>query len=83
MANILASGTVYRLYHPKYQIFTGQSSSLKSGNTRFSISTKSLDFGIGTFQTQNRDTISLTTTASGEYGNPSFHKAESLPLLRF
>ncbi len=25
MANVLASGTVYKLYYPNYQIFTGKS----------------------------------------------------------
>jgi hypothetical protein len=24
MANVLASGTIYKLYYPNYQIFTGQ-----------------------------------------------------------
>jgi hypothetical protein len=75
MANVLASGTIYKLYYPNYQIFTGQSSSNKSGTTRFSISTKSLDYCIGTFQTQNRDTISTVLNSviagggSGEYGS--------------
>ena len=75
MANVLASGTIYKLYYPNYQIFTGQSSSNKSGTTRFSISTKSLDYCIGTFQVQNRDTISTVLNSviagggSGEYGS--------------
>ena len=78
MANVLASGTIYKLYYPNYQIYTGQSSSNKSGTTRFSISTKSLDYCIGTFQVQNRDTIStvlnsgIAGAGSGEYGSATF-----------
>jgi hypothetical protein len=78
MANVLASGTIYKLYYPNYQIFTGQSSSNKSGTTRFSIPTKSLDYCIGTFQVQNRDTISTVLNSgvagggSGKYRNASF-----------
>jgi hypothetical protein len=82
MANVLASGTIYKFYYQiiKYLVllFTGQSSSNKSGTTRFSISTKSLDYCIGTFQVQNRDTISTVLNSgiagggSGEYGNASF-----------
>jgi hypothetical protein len=78
MANVLASGAVYKLYYPNYQIFTGQSTTNKSGTTRFSITTKSLDYCIGTFQVANRDTIStvlnsnLSPATSGEYGNASF-----------
>jgi hypothetical protein len=73
-ANVLASGTIYKLYYPNYQIFTGQSTANKTGTTRFSISTKSLDYCIGTFQVQNRDTIStvLNIAGNGEYGNASF-----------
>ena len=78
MSNVLASGAVYKLYYPNYQIFSGQSSSSKSGTTRFSFSTKSLDYCIGTFQVKNRDTISTVLNSSvsgataGEYGNASY-----------
>jgi hypothetical protein len=78
MANVLASGVVYKLYYPNYQIFTGQSTTNKSGTTRFSITTKSLDYCIGTFQVANRDTIStvlnsgIAAATAGEYGNASF-----------
>jgi len=78
MANVLASGAVYKLYYPNYQIYTGQSTTNKSGTTRFAITTKSLDYCIGTFQVANRDTIStvlnsnLSPATSGEYGNASF-----------
>jgi hypothetical protein len=78
MANVLAAGTVYKLYYPNYQIFTGQSSTSKSGTTRFSITTKSLDYCIGTFQVASRDTISTVLNSgiagggSGEYGSASY-----------
>jgi hypothetical protein len=78
MSNVLASGAVYKLYYPNYQIFSGQSSSSKSGTTRFSFSTKSLDYCIGTFQVKNRDTVSTVLNSSisgataGEYGNAAY-----------
>ena len=78
MANVLASGAVYKLYYPNYQIFTGQSTTNKSGTTRFAITTKSLDYCIGTFQVASRDTIStvinssVSPATSGEYGNASY-----------
>ena len=58
MVNVFAAGTVYKLYYPNYQMFTGQPSTNKSGTIRFSLTTKSLDYCIGTFQVANRDTIS-------------------------
>ena len=78
MANVLSSGTVYKLYYPNYQIFTGQATTNKSGTTRFSISTKSLDYCIGTFQVASRDTIStvlnsqISAATDGEYGKAAF-----------
>jgi len=78
MANVLSSGAIYKLYYPNYQIFTGSSTTNKSGTTRFSITTKSLDYCIGTFQVASRDTIStvlnssISAATSGEYGNASY-----------
>lgn len=78
MANVLASGAIYKLYYPNYQIFTGQSTTNKSGTTRFSITTKSLDYCIGTFQVAARDTIStvlnsgVSAASAGEFGNASY-----------
>ena len=78
MANVLSSGVVYKLYYPNYQIFTGQSTANKSGTTRFSITTKSLDYCIGTFQVAARDTVStvlnsgIAAATAGEFGNASF-----------
>ena len=57
MRNVLSSGAVYRLYYDNYSIFSGIGSASKSGTTRFSITTKSLNYCIGTFQLPNRDTI--------------------------
>ena len=78
MANVLAAGSLHKLYYPNYQIFTGQSTANKSGTTRFSITTKSLDYCVGTFQTAARDTISTVLNSSvagasaGEFGNASY-----------
>ena len=57
-----------------YLLFTTN----KSGTTRFSLTTKSLDYCIGTFQVANRDTIStvlnssISGASSGEYENASY-----------
>jgi hypothetical protein len=64
MANVLSSGVVYKLFYPNYQIFTGQSTANKSGTTRFSITTKSLDYCIGTFKVAARDTVSTVLNSS-------------------
>ena len=75
MRNVLTSGAVYRLYYPNYSIFQGIGTTSKSGTTRFSITTKSLDYVIGTFQIPSRDTITvplnsvLSTRTQLEYGN--------------
>ena len=57
LANNLASGATYKLYYPNYSVFTGQpvNSLEKSGVLRFSISTQSLDYVIGTFRAANYD----------------------------
>jgi hypothetical protein len=57
MRNVLLSGAVYKLYYPNYQVFTGVPTSTKTGSTRFSLTTESLDMCIGTFQVPTRDTI--------------------------
>ena len=57
VSNNLNSGASYKLYFPNYSVFTGQpiASQRKSGTVRFSISTKSLDYVIGTFRAANHD----------------------------
>ena len=78
MPNVLAAGTVYKIYYPNYTMFTGQPSTNKSGTSRFSLTTKSLDCCIGTFQVASRDTIStvlnssIAGASSGEYGNATY-----------
>ncbi len=84
MASVLASGVVYKIFNPNYWISTGQSTKNKSGTTRSTISTKSLDYCIGTFQVANRDTISTVLNSSicaasaGEFGNASFTASNSI-----
>ena len=78
LANVLAAGTVYKIYYPNYTMFTGQPTTNKSGTTRFSLTTKSLDYCIGTFQVASRDTFStvlnssISGATSGEYGNSTY-----------
>ena len=62
MNSVLASGVAYQLWYPNYSIFTGQPTTGKSGTTRISISTSSLEMVIGTFQVPNRDQQSFPIT---------------------
>ena len=57
LANTLSSGGVYKLWFPNYSVYTGNPvlATNKSCTTSFSISTKSLDYVIGTFRLPNYD----------------------------
>ena len=80
MTAVLESNSVYQYWFPSYTSFMGQPvTGSKTGTTRISLSTSSLEMLIGTFMVQNRDvqaypllgnhdTYSLATQASGEYG---------------
>jgi len=96
MTAVLESNSVYQYWFPSYTSFMGQPvTGSKTGTTRISLSTSSLEMLIGTFMVQNRDTqsypilgnfnsYSLATQASAEYGlsDKSFRAAlqKSLPL---
>jgi hypothetical protein len=54
--SVLQSGASYNFYHPNYPCFQGIASTTKTGTTRFTLSTQSLDMIIGTFLVTNRDT---------------------------
>jgi hypothetical protein len=83
MTAVVASGSVYQCWFPSYTSFMGQPvSGNKTGTTRISISTSSLEMLIGTFMVQNRDTQTffllgdytntypqLTLQSAGECGN--------------
>ena len=83
MTSVLASNAVYQYWFPSYTTFMGQPvTGSKTGTTRISLSTSSLEMLIGTFMVQNRDTQSpfllgdytsnysaLTLQAAAEYGN--------------
>lgn len=75
MRDVLASGAVYKLYYDHFTPFTGQSTADKSGTTRFQITSKSLNYVIGTFQVPSRDTIDaplnsiISTKSQLEFGN--------------
>ena len=57
LANTLSSGGVYKLWFPNYSVYTGNPvlATNKNSVTSFSISTKSLDYVIGTFRIPNYD----------------------------
>ena len=59
MANVLSSGQKYKLYFPNYTVQSGRPvpANNKATTERFSISTNSLDYVIGTFRLPNYDTI--------------------------
>ena len=96
MTAVLASNSVYQYWFPSYTSFMGQPvTGSKTGTTRISLSTSSLEMLIGTFMVQNRDTqsypilgnfdsYSLATQASAEYGvsDKTFRAAlqKGLPL---
>lgn len=58
-ANVLRSGAKYKLWFPNYTIQSGRPvpSNNKGTTERFSISTQSLDYVIGTFRLPNYETI--------------------------
>ena len=70
LANSLGSGTTYKLWFPNYSVYTGNAvlATNKNCTTSFSISTKSLDYVIGTFRIPSYDTVStpLNTLISSE-----------------
>jgi hypothetical protein len=80
MTAVLASNAVYQYWYPSYTSFMGQPvTGSKTGTTRISISTSSLEMLIGTFMVQNRDTSNyfllgdynayyIASAAKGEYG---------------
>jgi hypothetical protein len=57
IANTLGNGGVYKLWFPNYSVYTGNPvlATNKNCTTSFSISTKSLDYVIGTFRLPNYD----------------------------
>ena len=57
MTAVLESNSVYQYWFPSYTSFMGQPvTGSKTGTTRISLSTSSLEMLIGTFMVQNRDT---------------------------
>ena len=57
MTSVLASGAIYQYWYPSYTSFMGQPvNGNKTGTTRISICTPSLEMLIGTFMVQTRDT---------------------------
>ena len=71
-ANALASGAVYKLYFPNYNVFYGNpvTSTAKATTCRMSITTKSLDCVIGTFRGANyNDNGSTAPTNNVVLGN--------------
>ena len=70
VANLLGSGHKYKLYFPNYTVQSGRPvpGNNKATTERFSISTNSLDYVIGTFRLANYDTIAqpLNTVISGQ-----------------
>ena len=84
IANTLGSGGMYKLWFPNYSVYTGNGvlATNKSCTTSFSISTKSLDYVIGTFRIPDYDVegpvlnTRLSSMNTLEYGG-TFGTAES------
>jgi hypothetical protein len=80
MTAVLESNSVYQYWFPSYTSFMGQPvTGSKTGTTRISLSTSSLEMLIGTFMVQNRDVPTnfilgdntnkfLSPQANAEYG---------------
>ena len=70
-ANALASGATYKLWYPNYSVITGNPTlcTNKAGTHRFSISTKSLDYVIGTFRLPTYDTPDLPLNTKTSFQN--------------
>lgn len=51
----LINDATYSLFFPHYNTFSGQAATTKANSTRFSISSQSLDYLIGTFLVTNRE----------------------------
>ena len=75
LANSLGNGVTYKLWFPNYSVYTGNAvlANRKDCVTSFSISTKSLDYVIGTFRIPSYDDPNLPL-------NTIFSKAESLEV---
>ena len=81
MTAVLESNSVYQYWFPSYTSFMGQPvTGSKTGTTRISLSTSSLEMLIGTFMVQNRDTQAnfilgdykgnyVSDQVAAEYGN--------------
>ena len=93
-ANVLASGSVYKLWYPNYTVLSSNSvlGSNKTSVHRFSVSARSLDYVMGTFKVVGYDTPTFpvisklaTDNAAGFYGtNDSTFESQcsaGLPVL--
>ena len=75
-ANTLENGGVYKLWFPNYSVYTGNAVNAlnKNSTNTFSISTKSLDYVIGTFRIPGYDVegqvlnTRISTANTLEYG---------------
>jgi hypothetical protein len=70
-ANVLGSGQKYKLWFPNYTVHSGRPvpSNNKATTERFSISTQSLDYVIGTYRLPNYDTIGQPLNTLLSYQN--------------
>jgi hypothetical protein len=80
--SLLSSGSVYKLWFPNYAVLTSTPvlAINKQGTHRFSISTRSLDWVIGTFKLPNYDTVSpplISKLATPDNANIYFGSANA------
>ena len=83
-ANVLESGEIYKIYFQNYSVFTGSPvlSTLKNSTMRVAISSKSVDYCIGTFRACNfDDNVNATNQVvisklsdgyMGQFGNDAY-----------
>lgn len=69
----LVNNATYSIYFPHYNTFYGQAATTKANSTRFSISSKSLDYLVGTFLVSNRETNQLPYSTFTAWNDATTH----------
>lgn len=70
----LIDNAVYSIYYPHYNTFYGEAKTTKAGSTRFNISSQSLDYLVGTFLVQNRETVQLPYVTFNSHTDAATHE---------
>jgi hypothetical protein len=72
----LMDNATFSIYYPHYNTFYGLAKNDKSQSTRFSISSQSLDYLVGTFLVANRETSQLPYSTFTAFNDNSTHESK-------